>query len=311
MFCYKMKKMPSKKRIFIIAAISFIATWISLIIVAERSKISIASPLAKQPSFSEKITEIIKPKSHLAKIVESNLKDQEGIYAVVIKNLKNGESFSLNENTQFTVASLYKLWVMAVAFEEINAGTLKESDSVSLPRGKIEEIQGFWQEGIDQDAYYSVADAIEQMIVVSDNDSAITLYSNIGEDKISDFLKRHNFTASSFGSPPKTTPKDIADYLEKLYKGLIVNREYSDKMLEILFKQRLNDRIPKYLPEQIRVAHKTGELDTFKHDAGIVELEGNDYLIIVMSDTPNPQNAAEVTALISKDVYDYFASKTP
>ena len=148
------------------------------------------------------------------------------------------------------------------------------------------------------------------MITVSDNDSAITLYEHMGHDQVENFLKDYGFNDSSFLSPPKTTPNDSATFFEKLYKGQIVNREFSQKMLDVLFRQRLNDRLPKYLPLGTHVAHKTGELDTFKHDAGIVQYQGNDdYLIVVMTDTPDPENAAEITAQISKDVFDYFKNK--
>lgn len=214
----------------------------------------------------------------------------------------------MNENHLFTAASLYKLWVMAQAYEEINNGTLREADNVSLTRGEIEEIQGYWQEGVSEDAYYSVSDAIEQMIIVSDNDSAITLYSHIGTDKISEFLNRYGFSNSTFVSPPQTTAKDIFDFYEKLYQGQIVNRNYSIKMLEVLTRQRLNDRIPKYLPQDIKVAHKTGELDTFKHDAGIVNAQDSDYVLVVLTDTPNPQEAAQNIALLSQKIYDYFSN---
>lgn len=301
--------MPFKKTLLIIALISLAATAVFSIYYQGKANEKIISPIGKKPTISQKVSEALVPKSPLVKVIEKRLQGEEGTYGLVIKNLKTQETYVFNEQTEFTAASLYKLWVMAVAFEQINQGNLHETDSVSLSRFQIEEIQGYWQEGITDDAYYSVADAIEQMIVVSDNDSAITLYTHIGEDKIEDFLKRFNFTGSGFGSPPKTTPKDIAAYFEKLYKGLIVNREYSDKMLELLFKQRLNDRIPQLLPGDVRVAHKTGELDTFKHDAGIVEIQDNAYIIVVMTDTPTPQNAVEVTAQISKDVYDYFSRK--
>ncbi len=298
--------MPLKKTVFIIALISLASTAVFSIYYKGKSNEKIISPVGYKPTIAEKVSEAFVPKSELVKLIELRLKDEKGVYGLVIKNLKTGETYVYNEQAEFTAASLYKLWVMAVAYEQINQGNLHETDSVSLSRGKIEELQGFWEEGVSEDAYYSVADAIEQMIVVSDNDSAITLYSNIGVDKIDQFLIASNFTGSGFGSPPKTTPKDIADYFEKLYKGLIVNRNYSDKMLDLLFKQRLNDRIPQLLPKDVRVAHKTGELDTFKHDAGIVELENNDYILVVLTDTPSPENAAGVTAQISKDVYDYF-----
>ena len=41
-------------------------------------------------------------------------------------------------------------------------------------------------------------------------------------------------------------------------------------MLELLKAQTLNDKLPKYLPDQVIMAHKAGELDDVSHDAGIV-----------------------------------------
>ncbi len=77
-------------------------------------------------------------------------------------------------------------------------------------------------------------------------------------------------------------------------------------MLEILKRQRINDRIPKYLPDDLEVAHKTGELDGFKHDAGIVYTPKGDYLFIALSKSTSPAQAAERIALLSKEVYAYF-----
>lgn len=290
----------------VIFVIIFAIFWIIPKIITKDSSKELVSPLGKQITFTERIVKTFTPKPKLAKLIEEELDGKVGLYSVAVKNLKTGESFLINENQQFTAASLYKLWVMAVAFEGINKGTLKESDSVSLSRGEVEEIQGYWQDGVKKDTYYSVSEAIENMITVSDNDSAITLYTHIGADRISEFLYRHGFVKSTFEFPPRTTAKDIADYFESLYKGGIANRTYSEKMLEILFEQKLNDRIPKYLPENVKVAHKTGELDTFKHDAGIINTPNGDYILVVLTDTPDPEAAAENIAVLSKKMYDYF-----
>lgn len=303
--------MSFRKTFVAIVLISILATAVFTIFFREDTNGKIVSPLGRKPSFTEIIARTLTPKPKLAKLVEEELAGKVGTYAVAVKNLKTGESFYVNKNYQFTAASLYKLWVMGQTYEEINEGNLKESDSVSLSRGEIEEIQGFWQEGVNNNAYYSVSDAINNMIIVSDNDSAITLYTHMGTDKITDFLKKYNFTNSMFETSPKTTAKDIADYFELLYNGRIVNRNFSIKMLEILVGQRLNDRIPKYLPKEVKIAHKTGELDTFKHDAGIVNGPNGDYILVVLTDTPNPQEAAENIAVLSQKIYDYFARQTP
>lgn len=301
--------MPLKKTFVAIVLISIISTVIFSIFYRENTNGKIVTPLGKKPTFTEIIARTLTPKPKLAALIEEELAGKTGTYAVVVKNLKTGEAFSINENYQFIAASLYKLWVMGQAYEEINNGNLNESDSVSLSRGEIEAIQGFRQEDVRNNTYYSVADAIQNMITVSDNDSAITLYTHMGTDKITGFLKKYNFANSVFETPPKTTAKDITDYFNLLYNGRIVNRDYSIKMLQILIQQKLNDRIPKYLPQEIKIAHKTGELDTFKHDAGIINGPNGDYILVVLTDTPDPQSAAENIAVLSQKIYDYFSNQ--
>src|SRR5687768_656507 len=62
----------------------------------------------------------------LGAVVQQALLGSTASYAVVIKNLKTGESYSLNQHTVYESGSLYKLWVMAVAFNQIKSGQLKE-----------------------------------------------------------------------------------------------------------------------------------------------------------------------------------------
>ena len=64
--------------------------------------------------------------------------------------------------------------------------------------------------------------------------------------------------------------------------------------------------MPKYLPSDTLIAHKTGELDSFSHDSGIVYTPNGNYIIVVMSDSTNPKGAEDRIANISKSVYDYF-----
>ena len=146
------------------------------------------------------------------------------------------------------------------------------------------------------------------MIIASDNYAALLVASRSGSFAVTNFLKEYQFDNSNFRQPPKTTAKDIGSFFEKLYKGEIIDQNYSKKMLDILKRQTLNDRIPKYFPSKVNVAHKTGELNGFKHDAGIVYSSRGDYIIVVLSDTKDSLGASEKIANFSKDIYDYFTS---
>lgn len=79
-------------------------------------------------------------------------------------------------------------------------------------------------------------------------------------------------------------------------------------MLTLLKNQKLNNKLPKHLPTKTVIAHKTGEIDLFTHDAGIVFSPHGDYIIVVMSETEFPPAADARIANISKSVFEYFGN---
>ena len=55
-------------------------------------------------------------------------------------------------------------------------------------------------------------------------------------------------------------------------------------MINVLKDQKFNDIIPRFLPNDVEVAHKTGSITGLHHDAGIVYLpNGESYVLILLS----------------------------
>lgn len=237
------------------------------------------------------------------------IKAEAGTYAIGVKNLKTGEEYYLNENKQFETASLYKMWVMAVVYQKIGQGKLSLTQTLSddvtnlNSAFKIGSDSAELTEGTITD---TVSGALNKMITISDNYSAYLLSANVRFSTISQFLTTNNLMHSKIGTQAITNTIDMVSFFQKLYNKQLVSAAASNQMLESLKKQALNDRIPRYLPEGIDVAHKTGELDGTKHDAGIVYSPKGDYIIVLMSNTNDPAHATQVEANISKKVWDYF-----
>jgi beta-lactamase class A len=230
---------------------------------------------------------------------------------VVVKNIKTGEEYNLNEHEKYDAASLYKLWVMASAYKQMNDGRLKKDEILSDSIANINDsfnIASDEAELTDGEIETTVSSAINQMITISHNYSALILSRRVGSSYISNYIDQLGLKESSFNAPPQTTASDIALFYEKLYKKKLVDDTSSIEMIETLKKQQLNDRIPKKLPQHITVAHKTGELGWAKHDAGIVFTPQGDYIIVVLSESDFPAGAAERIADLSKAVYEYFES---
>ena len=79
-------------------------------------------------------------------------------------------------------------------------------------------------------------------------------------------------------------------------------------MQNLLFGQKINDRIPKYLKKEVKVGHKTGELDALRHDAGIIIGQRGEYIFVFLSQTNVPADATETIALLSKKLLDALES---
>lgn len=272
------------------------------------SPISISTPLpTPQPVETE-----IPSTNDLASAVQGALQGTHGTYAVVIKNFKTGQSYNFNEHLPFESASLYKLWVMAVVYQEIQNGDLTEdqvlSEDVTTLNKKF-QIASEDAELTDGTITLSVKDALHQMITISSNYAALLLTEKVRLSSLDTFLKQYGFSESKVGingGDPMTTAADIALFYEKLYKDQLANAQYTNEMIDLLKQQALNEKIPNNLPDDIDIAHKTGEIDGFSHDAGIVYAPNGNYIIVVLTKSDMPAVANERIANISEAVYNYF-----
>lgn len=275
--------------------------------------LNIITPLASSiPPINQILNKNLQKNNSLKDTVEYALVGKQGVYGIAIKNLKTGETFYSNEHKVFESGSLYKIWIMTTAYDQIQNKTLKEDEVLSEEIAVLNKefnIPTESAELTDGIITIPVGNAIEQMITISHNYAALLLTKKIKLSNVVVFLKQNGFTESKVGidgSSPTSTPYDIALFFEKLYKGELANKENTEKMIDLLKKQQLNDKLPKYLPQDAVVAHKTGEIGWFSHDAGIVYSPSGDYVIVVLSESQFPPGAEDRIAQVSKAVYEYF-----
>lgn len=234
---------------------------------------------------------------------------------MVVINLKTNENYSFNEHKLFETASLYKLWIMSVVFEQIEEGRLKKTDVLTE---KIEVLNEKFKiatesaELTEGEITLPVGEALRRMITISDNYSALLLTEKIRLSSVTSYLNLEGLNESKIGTvggSPTTSAYDTALFLEKLYKDNKNLNENTIEMLALLKNQQLNSKLPKYLPQNSIVAHKTGELGEYSHDAGIVYTSRGDYIIVVLTKTKKILEANEIIAQVSKAAYDYFQRK--
>ena len=254
----------------------------------------------------------------LESAVQNSLTGTHGSYGVVVQNLKTGEYYGFNQHQVFKSGSLYKLWVMAVVYQQIQQGKIHLTDTLSK---NLDDLAKEFNVTIDPSEpqtsgllSMTVSDALYEMITISDNNAALLLTDKVHVSALAKFLQTNGFTESKVGvhgEDPTTTPSDIALFFNKLYTAKLANQEQTNNMLTLLKGQRLNSKIPQNLPTNITVAHKTGEIEDYSHDAGIVYGPDANYIIVVLTESDDTDAAIDRIANISEAVYGYFNQPTP
>lgn len=301
--------------IFVIA----MGTYLTLDVIYSSSVVTkiAVSPIPREDvaGATDSATEALAPPTFdkgLNDAIDDALAGTHGTYAVVVKDLATGATYTRNADRKFATASLYKLWVMGETYHQIAEGKFTEDTEMHDTVESLNKTFGIASESAelkDGEFTMTVQQALEKMITISHNYAAYLLTKKIKPANMQTFLNAHNLSHSKVGPDPTSTPSDIAAFLEKLYTKQLGTPEHTQKMLDLLAAQELNDRIPKYLPKGTKVMHKTGELDRVKHDVGIVSGPTGDYILVLMSESTDQLAAAERLANISKNVYEYMRKR--
>ncbi len=271
----------------------------------------VISPLSKTSVLGESVntnTLTNDLETYIKKIKNVDL-DNQGIVAI---NLETGEEAQLNSTKQFPAASLYKLWVMAVVYKQIEEKKISLTTNLSKSVAILNEefnLDKDTAEKTDGTISETVEEALIKMITISDNYSALLLVDQVGVNTLQKFLDENGLTdshVSRSGSLPETSASDTALFFYKLYNGELANSVTTSSMISLLSKQVLNDKIPNYLPKSLIIAHKTGEIDDYSHDAGIIYTPDTRYILVVLAKSSSRDAANEDIAEISKKIYAYF-----
>jgi beta-lactamase class A len=226
--------------------------------------------------------------------LESKASRFYGDAGILVRDLETGDSVSINENKLFPSASLVKLPIMAAVFQANEEGKLRLTDELALKRShKIRDCSRIYFMPVG--TRLQVRDIIERMIDESDNTATNMIVDALGfgyiNQKFLEFgLKDTDLRRGVMdlkwrrrGIENYTTPAEMGMLLEKIYHGQLVSPWASAEMLDILKRQKVNDRIPRRLPDSLDIAHKTGLLSGTVSDVGIVFAPESDFIICVLT----------------------------
>ncbi len=252
--------------------------------------------------------------------IRSLIADSGAQMGVCVRHLESGEETAIDADRSFPLASVFKIPVLVEAFRQLHAGKFRMEERWELTTAEKNLPSGvltFCADGLKPTA----RDLITLMIIISDNTATDMVMHRLGVENVTkamhglgltdihvpltvrgifddmlvsadptqDLLelakqpsKRDGIAYSSGPENNVGTPRALTDLLQLIWRGEIVSRAACAGMLEILLKQQLYDRLPRFLPPGTPFAHKTGTLGGVRNDSGIIYANDNSHIAVTV-----------------------------
>ena len=156
------------------------------------------------------------------------------------------------------------------------------------------------------------------MVTVSDNAATNVLIDRLRMENVNALLERQglketrlrrkmiDLKAAREGRENTSTPREMAAFLEALYRGKVLDKAMTDDFFKVLSTPKASP-VPRDLPPEVVVANKPGSLEGVRTDSGIVYAKGRPFVISVMTTYAQDEKAAErAISRIAAAAYRYF-----
>jgi beta-lactamase class A len=249
-------------------------------------------------------------------------------FAVAVHDYESGARVSINAERPFHAASTIKVAILLAIARAIDNGRIKPGDTLHVRNRFLSAIDRTpFRIDAESDGYpqlhkligrtAKISDLTEWMIVSSSNLATNLLLDYVTVDEAQKVLRDagvkgvelrrgvDDTKAHEQNFNNETTAEGLVQLFATL-RGDFLSKSSREMAINILLQQRFNSMIPAPLPSHASVAHKTGEISTACHDAGIVYLpEREPYVLVVLTEVaPETNGRRETIAKISGIVFE-------
>lgn len=270
----------------------------------------------------------------LRRSIERITQGYQGVVGVSVRNLETGESLSIRGGEKFPSASLIKVSVLVALLHEVERGTIRLDDPITMIARDRVGGSGVLQH-LHSGLGLTVEDAARLMIVISDNTATNLLLDKVPMRAVwakmdslglphtrihsKTFLR---ITSVAMDSSVRyglgvTTPDETVRLFSLLHQGRAVSPRMDSLALAMLRGNEDWNKLVRWLPEGATAAHKSGDVDQSRNDCGILYGPDAPVAVCVMTRenrdtsyaTDNPANL--LIARIGAEVYRFFNPSAP
>lgn len=286
----------------------------------EKEQISNKYPFLARRIFADNPSDLIINFTQLRNQVKDYINTQDVRIGFYFEYLPTGLSIGVKEQEAFYRASLVKLPIVMKAYKLIEEGKIDKDEVLKITKDDIDQGYGdLWKEGRSE---ITLNEAIKLALTKSDNtafrvinsrvDRELTVPGNEIEIAITEIYNYLDIPLDSRGYTESITPKGYGSIFKSLFFSAYLSYDNSSEVLNQLSQSIFKDWMPKSIPENVVVAHKTGTFDLEKSiysvhsDCGIVYYPNRPYLICIMVNSDDLDVSLKHITYLSELVFNYI-----
>jgi len=261
---------------------------------------------------------------HLRQSIAEVEQRLDGVMGVAVLDLNSGQNLLIRPDEVFPQASSIKIAVLAELYHQAQqsahgvSGKAALTDRYVLRAADVvpdSSILGGLTPGVSS---LTNRDLATIMVAVSDNSATNVLIDRVGMDNVVRLTESLGLThtqlrrkmmdlqAAAQGRENISTPREMMQLLEQLYRGKVIGPPLLDDFFNVLATNK-DSWIPRDLPADLKIANKPGELEGVRNDSGIVFLKNRPYVICIMTTyLANERAGEEAITRISRLAFDLF-----
>lgn len=251
------------------------------------------------------------------KVIDTINKQQTSHISVYFRDLNNGPWFGINENENFSPASLVKVPLAIAYYKQLeNDPNFFNRKILNTQQDNNPEQNIKPEQTIAPNQEYSIEELIKYMIVYSDNNAYELLVNNLPSEILVDTYTDLGIDISKAFTNPSgniISVKNYSSFFRILYNSSYLSQKNSNYLLSLLTQTTYRPGLVAGVNnQQIAIAHKFGErryLNTGElqlHDCGIVYYPQKPYLICIMTRGKDIESLNRAIKDISSTVYQYW-----
>ncbi len=223
----------------------------------------------------------------LRRALEAAMQGYAGVAGVSVRNLRTGESLSIRGGETFPSASLVKVPVLVALLDQVRRGSIRLDERMGMiARDRVggSGVLQYMESGLP----LTVGDAAWLMITLSDNTATNLLLDKINIRTVWEKMdslglphtKIHSktFIRATSLAPDSSVkyglgvavPDEMVRLFALLHEGRAVSPELDSLALRMLRANQDGSKLVRWLPEDVPVAHKSGDVDRARNDCGIL-----------------------------------------